>query len=72
MKQYTITIPDDKDAFFLEFMKMVAVQVIEENRTDIPQWHIKAKDTTELAPWQKKIIDERLNHYYNNDIEKTI
>jgi hypothetical protein len=40
MKQYTIVIPDDKDAFFLEFMRMAGIYIIEATNTDIPQWHI--------------------------------
>ena len=52
MKQYTIAIPDDKDAFFQEFMKMAGIYVIEGNDTDVPQWHIdlvrdRIKNTTE-------------------------
>lgn len=40
MKQYTIAIPDDKDAFFREFMRMAGIQIIDADDTDIPQWHI--------------------------------
>jgi|GEM_PF-4164360 len=40
MKQYTIAIPDDKEAFFQEFMRMAGVFVIESGDTDIPQWHV--------------------------------
>jgi hypothetical protein len=40
MKQYTIAIPDDKEAFFQEFMRMVGIYVIEAGDTDVPQWHI--------------------------------
>lgn len=37
----------------------------------------EAENSIELAPWQKQIIDERLNDYYNNpsdvaDFNKTI
>jgi hypothetical protein len=37
----------------------------------------EAKNTFELAQWQKKVIDERLNEYYDNpndvvDFDKTI
>ena len=37
----------------------------------------EAENSIELAPWQKQIIDERLNDYYNNpsdvaDFSKTI
>ncbi len=37
----------------------------------------EAKNVVELAPWQKKIIDERLSDYYKNpgdvaDFDKTI
>jgi len=39
MKQYTIAIPDDKEAFFQEFMRMAGIYVIDSNQTDIPQWH---------------------------------
>lgn len=40
MKQYTIAIPDDKDAFFQEFIRMAGLYVIEATDTDIPQWHV--------------------------------
>jgi hypothetical protein len=32
----------------------------------IPENKEEAENLIELAPWQKQIIDERLNDYYNN------
>lgn len=37
----------------------------------------EAENVTELAPWQKQVIDERLTDYYKNpgdvsDLDKTI
>ncbi|MVN21162.1 hypothetical protein [Mucilaginibacter arboris] len=37
----------------------------------------EAENTAELAPWQKQVIDDRLNDYYNNqedvsDFDKTL
>jgi hypothetical protein len=39
MKQYTIAIPEDKEAFFQEFMRMAGIFVIDSGNTDIPKWH---------------------------------
>jgi hypothetical protein len=52
MKQIAITIPDNKEALFVELMKSLSfVQNIETvESTDIPEWH-------------KAIIDQRMENY---------
>ena len=52
MKQIAITIPDNKEALFVELMKNLSfVQNIETVESkDIPEWH-------------KTIIDERMENY---------
>ena len=55
MKQFTITIPDNKVRIFIELMKNISfVKKIEEDYTmDIPEEH-------------KKIVRERVKKYQNN------
>lgn len=55
MKQIAITIPDNKEALFIELMKNLSfvqnIETVESN--DIPEWH-------------KAIIDERMENYKQN------
>jgi hypothetical protein len=55
MKQFTVTIPDNKESLFMELMKSLSfvknVETIES--TDIPEWH-------------KAIIDQRMAAYREN------
>jgi hypothetical protein len=55
MKSYTITIPNNKENYFLEMMKSISfikkIEAIED--IDIPTWH-------------KLIIDQRLAAYKTN------
>jgi len=52
MKQFTITIPDNKESIFIEWMKSISfVKKIEAvEKSDLPEWH-------------KAILDERLASY---------
>ncbi len=39
MKQYTIAVPDDKDALFHAFIKKAGILLIESDEIHIPKWH---------------------------------
>ena len=54
MKTLNITIPDNKESIFIEWMKSISfVKKIEVEKTDISQWH-------------KAVIDQRLENFQNN------
>jgi len=55
MKQITISIPDNKEEFFIDLMKSLSfVKKIESvENIDIPEWH-------------KAILDQRMENYKNN------
>ncbi|HEY3369931.1 MAG TPA: addiction module protein [Prolixibacteraceae bacterium] len=55
MKQIAVTIPDNKEALFIELMKNLSfVKGIEKvENMEIPEWH-------------KEIIDERMENYKKN------
>ena len=55
MKQFAVTIPDNKEALFIELMKNLSfVKGIEKvENMEIPEWH-------------KEIIDERMENYKEN------
>ncbi|MEI7978877.1 MAG: hypothetical protein WCI53_08525 [Bacteroidota bacterium] len=57
------------------FIPIEEWQLLKTKYTDLQKE--EAENSIELAPWQKQIIDERLNDYYNNpsdvaDFNKTI
>jgi hypothetical protein len=57
------------------FIPIEEWQLLKTKYTDLQKE--EAENSIELAPWQKQIIDERLNDYYNNpsdvaDFSKTI
>lgn len=55
MKQITISIPDNKEEFFIDLMENLSfVKKIESvENIDIPEWH-------------KAILDQRMENYKNN------
>lgn len=55
MKQITISIPDNKEEFFIDLMESLSfVKKIESvENIDIPEWH-------------KAILDQRMENYKNN------
>jgi hypothetical protein len=57
------------------FIPIEEWQSLKTKYTDLQKEEVK--NMVELAPWQKQIIDERLNDYYNNpeelaDFDKTL
>lgn len=57
------------------FIPIEEWQLLKTKYTDLQKE--EAENSIELPPWQKQIIDERLNDYYNNpsdvaDFNKTI
>jgi len=60
MTTYNVSIPDDKNSFFLEFLELIGAQYKKEN-----------KDSFELSDEQKKILDSQANldisEYQDND-----
>lgn len=52
MKQYTITIPNDKNQFFLELMTSLGFSVLDGGDFNI--------EDIKITDWQKNILDERL------------
>ena len=49
MTTYNVSIPDNKNSFFLEFLELIGAQYKKEK-----------EDSFELSEQQKKILDERL------------
>lgn len=60
MTTYNVSIPDDKNSFFLEFLELIGAQYKKEN-----------EDSFELSDEQKKILDNQANldisEYQDND-----
>ena len=60
MTTYNVSIPDDKNSFFLEFLELIGAQYKKEN-----------EDSFELSDEQKKILDSQANldvsEYQDND-----
>ena len=54
MKQYTITIPNEKNQFFLELMNSLGFSIL--NGGDFNIEEIK------ITEWQKDILDERIKN----------
>lgn len=54
MKQYTITIPNDKNQFFLELMTSLGFSVLDGGDFNI--------EDIKISQWQKDILDERIKH----------
>ncbi len=70
MKQYTISIPEDKVSLFQELSKALGFNFAETSN-DVPEWHKEVidqrliafeKDTSKVLPWEevKKNILDRL------------
>ena len=60
MTTYNVSIPDDKNSFFLEFLELIGAKYTKEN-----------EDSFELSDEQKKILDSQANlnisEYQDND-----
>jgi len=54
MKQYTITIPNDKNQFFLELMTSLGFSVLDGGDFNIEE--------IKITQWQKDILDERIKN----------
>jgi len=54
MKQYTITIPNDKNQFFFELMTSLGFSVLDGGDFNI--------DEMNIPQWQKVILDERIKN----------
>lgn len=54
MKQYTITIPNDKNQFFLELMNSLGFSVLDGGDFNIEE--------IKIYQWQKDILDERIKN----------
>ena len=54
MKQYTITIPDDKNEFFLELIKSLGY--------DIREGEVLSMEDAEAQQWQLDIIEQRIKN----------
>ncbi|MBD8080987.1 hypothetical protein [Chryseobacterium caseinilyticum] len=50
MTTYNVSIPDDKNSFFLEFLELIGAKYTKEN-----------EDSFELSDEQKKILDSQSN-----------
>jgi hypothetical protein len=68
MKQYTIAIPEEKDAFFQEFMRMAGIYVIDAAQTDIPQWHIQLVRNRVASATSENMLDwDDIKHTFKLD-----
>jgi hypothetical protein len=54
MKQYTITIPNEKNQFFLELMTSLGFSVLDNGDFNM--------EDINIPQWQKDILDERLTN----------
>ncbi len=58
MKQIAITIPDNKEALFIELMESLSfVQNIESVES------VESVESTDIPEWHKAIIDQRMENY---------
>jgi hypothetical protein len=68
-------IHDNKGNTIGVFLPIEEWQTLKDKYTELQKE--EAENLVELAPWQKQIIDERLNDYYKNpkdikDFDKTL